>query len=186
LQGNLWGWILLILFAAIGLWFYIRQFNHEDHFFERPQRWSLLTSFTVVVGAILLITAARIMIAYLTMKQRLPENYLEKFYLQHEATRLFWLLILSQGLITPVMQTYLTVGFFFNYWFRDSDLVNAVMGIIVSGILFMLLHWQLSVPLLIINALLGMLLAWTYLYTQNLAITIFLAIINGLLQVVLF
>jgi membrane protease YdiL (CAAX protease family) len=84
------------------------------------------------------------------------------------------------------MQTYLTVGFFFNYWFRDSDLVNAVMGIIVSGILFMLLHWQLSVPLLIINALLGMLLAWTYLYTQNLAITIFLAIINGLLQVVLF
>lgn len=185
LQGRVWGWILLLITAAVGVWFYIRQFNHEEQFFVRPQQWSLLTSFTVAVGAVILITAARILIAYLTMKQRLPESYLHKFYLQHESARLFWLLMAADGVIMPVMQTYLTIGFFFNYWFRDSNLVNAVMGIIVSGLLFMLLHWQLSVPLLIMNACLGMLLAWAYLYTQNLAVPMFLAIINGLLQVVL-
>ncbi|MCI1290395.1 MAG: CPBP family intramembrane metalloprotease [Lactobacillus sp.] len=185
LQANIWGWLLLVIVAAVGIWFHIRQFNHEEQFFVKQQRWPLLTSFTVVAGAVVLITALRILIAYLTMKQRLPESYLHKFYLQHEAARLFWLLIAADGVIMPVMQTYLTIGFFFNYWFRDSNLVNAVLGIIASGLLFMLLHWQLSVPLLIMNACLGMLLAWTYLYTQNIAVPMFLAIINGLLQVVL-
>lgn len=185
LQGQIWGWILYLLVAAIGVWFYIRQFNHEKRFFVKQRQWPLLTSFTVVIGALVLITGGRILIAYLTMKQRLPANYLHQFYLQHETTHLFWLLIVADGVIMPVMQTYLTIGFFFNYWFRDSDLVNAILGIITSGLLFMLLHWQLSVPLLIINACLGMLLAWTYLYTQNLALPILLAIVNGLLQVVL-
>lgn len=185
LQGNLWGWLLFILAAAGGLWFYLRQYNHEEQFFEHRQHWSLLAVFSLAVGVIVLLTLVRIGIAYLTLHHHLPVSQVQAFYSQHEKASLFWFLVVAQGLVLPAMQTYLTIGFFFNYWFRGRDLVNAVAGIIASGLLFMLLHWQASVPLLIINALLGMLLAWTYLYTQNLLVPLVFSMVNGLLLVVL-
>src|SRR5699024_10642906 len=61
----------------------------------------------------------------------------------------------------------------------------AIMGIIVSGLIYSLLNFQNSVVLFIIDAIYGMVFAWSYMYTQTLLMPIYLAVVSGVLTVIM-
>lgn len=182
---HLWDLILFILIATMVLVFYIYRFNREQRFFARQFYIPWLGDFGLVVGLTLGITASRIIIMYLQTYQHLKWYSFQQNYLRYPSPKLFCFLLLAQGIVLPILQEFLASGFLFNYAFRQETKTAAVWGIFTSGLIFSLLNWQASLPLLLINLLAGMLFAWSYLYTQTLAMPLYLAVINGLLLVIM-
>ena len=94
-------------------------------------------------------------------------------------------MIIAEGIILPILQEFLATGFLFNYAFRRDSRLVAVSGILVSGIIFSILNFQLSFLLFVINVVFGAIFAWVYLYTQSIWMPMYLAVLNGLLMIVL-
>lgn len=182
---HLWDLILFILIATMVLVFYAYRFNREQRYFARQLYIPWLGDFGLVVGLTLGVTAMRIIIMYLQTYRHLSWYYFQQSFLHYPSKQLFWFLLLAQGIILPILQEFLATGFLFNYAFRRNNSTVALWGIFTSGLIFTLLNWQASVPLLLINFLYGMLFAWSYLYTQTLIMPLYLAVINGLLLVIM-
>ena len=94
-------------------------------------------------------------------------------------------MIVTQGIILPILQEFLSTGFLFNYAFRKNTLATGIVGIICSGLIFAVLNFQFTPTLFVINALYGALFAWAYLYSQTLWMPMYLAVIAGLLTVIM-
>lgn len=182
---HIWDLILFVLITAMVLLFYIYRFNREQRFFQRLFYVPWLSDFGLVVGLTLGVTATRILVMYLQVFRHLHWYNFQLTYIAHPSSRLFWFLILAQGIVLPILQEFLASGFLFNYLFRKNTVGVAVAGIFTSGLIFTLLNFQTSIPLMIVNLLYGMLFAWSYLYTQSLWMPLYLAVVNGILMVIM-
>ncbi|WP_270769897.1 CPBP family intramembrane glutamic endopeptidase [Lactobacillus crispatus] len=182
---HIWDLILFGLVAAMILLFYVYRFNREQRFFARDFKLPWLGSLSTVVLLTLVITVTRISISYLQSYGRISHYDFQLIYAKSESVNMFWFLIVVQGIVLPILQEFLATGFLFNYAFRRNTKQVAIMGIIVSGLIYSLLNFQNSVVLFIIDAIYGMVFAWSYMYTQTLLMPIYLAVVSGVLTVIM-
>lgn len=182
---HIWDLILFGLIAVMILLFYIYRFNREQRFFARDFKLPWLGNFSAVVLLTLIITATRITISYLQAYGKINYYDFQVIYLRHESVDMFWLLIVAEGIVLPILQEFLATGFLFNYAFRNNSKRAAITGIIVSGLLFSLLNYQSSIETFIIEVIYGMLFAWSYLYSQTLFLPMYLAIVSSILTVIM-
>lgn len=182
---HIWDLILFGLVAAMILLFYVYRFNREQHFFARDFKLPWLGSLSTVVLLTLVITVTQISISYLQSYGRISHYDFQLIYAKSESVNMFWFLIVVQGIVLPILQEFLATGFLFNYAFRRNTKQVAIMGIIVSGLIYSLLSFQNSVVLFIIDAIYGMVFAWSYMYTQTLLMPIYLAVVSGVLTVIM-
>lgn len=84
-----------------------------------------------------------------------------------------------------IFTSFLAEGFMFNYLFRDNVGSVAIFGIVFSGLAFSFLNFQLNAPIFLLDMIFGVVFAWAYLYSQNIVMPLYLAILNGLLMVIL-
>ena len=182
---HIWDLILFGLVAAMILLFYVYSFNREQRFFARDLKLPWLGSLSTVVLLTLVITVTQISISYLQSYGRISHYDFQLIYAKSESVNMFWFLIVVQGIVLPILQEFLATGFLFNYAFRRNTKQVAIMGIIVSGLIYSLLNFQNSVVLFIIDAIYGMVFAWSYMYTQTLLMPIYLAVVSGVLTVIM-
>lgn len=182
---HIWDLILFGLVAAMILLFYVYRFNREQRFFARDFKLPWLGSLSTVVLLTLVITVTQISISYLQSYGRISHYDFQLIYAKSESVNMFWFLIVVQGIVLPILQEFLATGFLFNYAFRRNTKQVAIMGIIVSGLIYSLLNFQNSVVLFIIDAIYGMAFAWSYMYTQTLLMPIYLAVVSGVLTVIM-
>lgn len=182
---HIWDLILFGLVAAMILLFYVYRFNREQRFFVRDFKLLWLGSLSTVVLLTLVITVTQISISYLQSYGRISHYDFQLIYAKSESVNMFWFLIVVQGIVLPILQEFLATGFLFNYAFRRNTKQVAIMGIIVSGLIYSLLNFQNSVVLFIIDAIYGMVFAWSYMYTQTLLMPIYLAVVSGVLTVIM-
>ncbi|EKB80751.1 CPBP family intramembrane glutamic endopeptidase [Lactobacillus crispatus] len=182
---HIWDLILFGLVAAMILLFYVYRFNREQRFFARDFKLPWLGSLSTVVLLTLVITVTQISISYLQSYGRISHYDFQLIYAKSESVNMFWFLIVVQGIVLPILQEFLATGFLFNYAFRRNTKQVAIMGIIVSGLIYSLLSFQNSVVLFIIDAIYGMVFAWSYMYTQTLLMPIYLAVVSGVLTVIM-
>ena len=182
---HVWDLILFGVVAAMILLFYVYRYNRENRFFARDFKLPWLGNFSAVVLLTLVITATRISISYLQAYGKIPFYDFQTIYLKNQSTRMFWFLIVVQGIILPILQEFLATGFLFNYAFRRDSVQVAVIGIIVSGLIFSVLNYQSSLINFFIEALYGMLFAWSYLYSQTIFMPIYLAMLSSALTVIM-
>lgn len=182
---HIWDLILFGLVAAMILLFYVYRFNREQRFFARDFKLPWLGSLSTVVLLTLVITVTQISISYLQSYGRISHYDFQLIYAKSESVNMFWFLIVVQGIVLPILQEFLATGFLFNYAFRRNTKQVAIMGIIVSGLIYSLLSFQNSVVLFIIDAIYGMVFAWSYMYTQTLLMPIYLAGVSGVLTVIM-
>ncbi len=182
---RIWDLILFGLITVMVGLFYIYRFNREQRFFKRRHSLPFLGDIGLTIGLTLLVTALRIMVMYLQAYNKISWYDFQIIYLKHESIPMFWFLIVANGLVLPILQEYLATGFLFNYLFRQNTKLAAIAGIITSGIVFSILNFQLSWPLLAIDVMFGAIFAWSYLYTQALWMPMYLSILSGLLIVVM-
>ena len=182
---HIWDLILFGLVAAMILLFYVYRFNREQRFFARDFKLPWLGSLSTVVLLTLVITVTQISISYLQSYGRISHYDFQLIYAKSESVNMFWCLIVVQGIVLPILQEFLATGFLFNYAFRRNTKQVAIMGIIVSGLIYSLLNFQNSVVLFIIDAIYGMVFAWSYMYTQTLLMPIYLAVVSGVLTVIM-
>lgn len=182
---HIWDLILFGLVAAMILLFYVYRFNREQRFFARDFKLPWLDSLSTVVLLTLVITVTQISISYLQSYGRISHYDFQLIYAKSESVNMFWFLIVVQGIVLPILQEFLATGFLFNYAFRRNTKQVAIMGIIVSGLIYSLLNFQNSVVLFIIDAIYGMVFAWSYMYTQTLLMPIYLAVVSGVLTVIM-
>lgn len=182
---HIWDLILFGLVAAMILLFYVYRFNREQRFFARDFKLPWLGSLSTVVLLTLVITVTRISISYLQSYGRISHYDFQLIYAKSESVNMFWFLIVVQGIVLPILQEFLATGFLFNYAFRRNTKQVAIIGIIVSGLIYSLLNFQNSVVLFIIDAIYGMVFAWSYMYTQTLLMPIYLAVVSGVLTVIM-
>lgn len=182
---HIWDLILFGLVAAMILLFYVYRFNREQRFFARDFKFPWLGSLSTVVLLTLVITVTQISISYLQSYGRISHYDFQLIYAKSESVNMFWFLIVVQGIVLPILQEFLATGFLFNYAFRRNTKQVAIMGIIVSGLIYSLLNFQNSVVLFIIDAIYGMVFAWSYMYTQTLLMPIYLAVVSGVLTVIM-
>lgn len=176
--AHIWDLILFGLVAAMILLFYVYRFNREQRFFARDFKLPWLGSLSTVVLLTLVITVTQISISYLQSYGRISHYDFQLIYAKSESVNMFWFLIVVQGIVLPILQEFLATGFLFNYAFRRNTKQVAIMGIIVSGLIYSLLSFQNSVVLFIIDAIYGMVFAWSYMYTQTLLMPIYLAVVS--------
>lgn len=182
---HIWDLILFGLVAAMILLFYVYRFNREQRFFARDFKLPWLGSLSTVVLLTLVITVTQISISYLQSYGRISHYDFQLIYAKSESVNMFWFLIVVQGIVLPILQEFLATGFLFNYAFRRNTKQVAIMGIIVSGLIYSLLNFKNSVVLFIIDAIYGMVFAWSYMYTQTLLMPIYLAVVSGVLTVIM-
>lgn len=182
---HIWDLILFGLVAAMILLFYVYRFNREQRFFARDFKLPWLGSLSTVVLLTLVITVTQISISYLQSYGRISHYDFQLIYAKSESVNMFWFLIVVQGIVLPILQEFLATGFLFNYAFRRNTKQVAIIGIIVSGLIYSLLNFQNSVVLFIIDAIYGMMFAWSYMYTQTLLMPIYLAVVSGVLTVIM-
>lgn len=177
--------IPILIFVLLGLFFYTRRYNKEQRYFEKKTEITLASDYKLIVGATILLIAFRLLIAYFQFKKYVPFTRNQLFYLQHENNDLFWLLIIYQGLFLSVMQQFLGIGFFFNYFFRKQTFFHAMVGILMSALFFAFLNLQFSLLWFIINFAFGYFFALFYLYSQSFLWTIYFAILNSIFWIIL-
>ena len=182
---HIWDLILFGLVAAMILLFYVYRFNREQRFFARDFKLPWLGSLSTVVLLTVVITVTQLSISYLQSYGRISHYDFQLIYAKSESVNMFWFLIVVQGIVLPILQEFLATGFLFNYAFRRNTKQVAIMGIIVSGLIYSLLSFQNSVVLFIIDAIYGMVFAWSYMYTQTLLMPIYLAVVSGVLTVIM-
>lgn len=182
---HLWDIILFILIAAMVLLFYAFRFNREQRYFRREFYIPWLGDFGLLVSLTLGLTASRILLMYLQTYHHLPWYGFQLILMRQPSHMLFWFMLLMNGLVLPILQEFLATGFLFNYAFRQDSMTSGVLGLIVSGLLYAVLNFQMTPLLLLINFLYGLLFAWAYLYTQNFWVPLYLAVVNGILLVIM-
>ena len=88
-----------------------------------------------------------------------------------------WWTFIDGTLVAPVMEELIFRGIFFELFFRQDKTIIKVIGVVVNGALFGLLHdTGINFP---IYAVMGMLLAITYMHTKDVRYSIALHVFNN-------
>lgn len=182
---KIWDFILFVLVSAMVMLFFIYRFNREQRFFRRSHQLNLVGDLGFTIGLTILVTGLRIIVMYFQLTKHIDLYGFQITYDKFESVDMFYFMVVSEGILLPILQEFLATGFLFNYAFRRDDRSIAILGIVASGLLFSLLSFQFSIPLLLINWLFGMIFAWSYLYTQSIWMPMYLAVLNGLLMVIM-
>lgn len=182
---KLWNVILFVLISAMAGLFFVYRFNREQRFFKKRNSLSLFGDLGYTIGMTILVTALRILLMYYQEYGKIAKYSLQTAYVKHESTPLFWMMIVCFGIVLPILQQFVATGFLFNYAFRQDSRAVALVGIIASGVIFSVLNFQMSLPLLLIDLVFGAIFAWAYLYTQSIWMPLYLATLNGLLMIVM-
>lgn len=182
---HIWDLILYVLITAMVTLFYVYRFNREQRFFQRRYSLPWLGDLGFTIGMTILITVLRIFVMYFQEYGKISKYGFQIIYLKHESVAMFWFLMLAYGILLPILQEFLSTGFLFNYQFRKDNMSVAILGIVVSGLIFSILNFQLSLPLFLIDTIFGAIFAWSYLYTQSIWMPMYLAVLNGLLLVMM-
>lgn len=182
-------YVLVVLFFVVGLFFLylmIRRYSHEQNSFaDNPGKFmdSLVTNAGFVALMLILVCAMRIAVSYLQVTGKLPQ--FKNDDVASSDQKVFLFNIVANVLIITVQQQLVQTGFFFNYFFRKNTAANAVLGIIVSG----LIAGALSLPGSFTQFLMMMALGWcyalTYLYTKDERLPIFIAMISAIVGTIL-
>lgn len=184
---HLWGMILFGVVALMILIFYVYRFNREERFFEKNEyKYSWLSNYRLIIILTLVIVAMRILISYLQSRGKIPAIHGLITYTVNTKTSIFWFMLVAQGVVINILQQYLANGFLFNYYFRLSDKMIGIAGMITSAMIFTVLNFHASLPILLIEFIFGMIFSWSYLYTQSLLMPVYLAVLNGVLAVILY
>lgn len=180
-----WNVVLFVLVALMVLLFLIYRFNREQRFFKPKLVLPWLNNYGLTITLTIVIIFSRICISYLQSFHYLSSYSFQTMFNKHESVALFWFLMLSEGVVFPLVKQFLSTGFLFNYAFRSDSPVVGAIGIVISGIIFALLSLQYAPLLFIINLLYGALFAWSYLYTQTIWLPLYLALLNGVLMIII-
>lgn len=184
---HLWGMILFGIVALMILIFYVYRFNREERFFEKNEyKYSWLSNYRLIIILTLVIVAMGILISYLQSRGKIPAIHGLITYTVNTKAPIFWFMIVAQGVVINVLQQYLANGFLFNYYFRLSDRMVGLAGMVTSALIFTALNFHASLAVLIIEFIFGMIFSWSYLYTQTMLMPIYLAVLNGVLAVILY
>jgi membrane protease YdiL (CAAX protease family) len=183
-HGNVWGMVFYLLLALFVFYFLLRRFNREQVYFDRSHDLHMLDHFWLAFALTVLLTLLRLALAYMKINGHLHQTWLQVSYNGHENVVFFWLLLVIHGCLLAGIQQYIATGFFFNYFFRDQQ--GGILALVFSGLIFSLLNFSTSISVLALNFLLGMLFAWSYLYTHSIVYPLYLAMLNGVLQIILF
>ncbi|EEU20565.2 hypothetical protein HMPREF0525_01145 [Lactobacillus jensenii 27-2-CHN] len=182
---HIWDLILFAIVTIMTLLLFVYRFKREQRYFERVNKVNLLDNIKVTLFLSFFVFFLRGLISYLQVIHYLNSYTFQLTYAKHESVSMFWFLILSQGLVLPFLQVFLAEGFMFNYLFRDNVGSVAIFGIVFSGLAFSFLNFQLNAPIFLLDMIFGVVFAWAYLYSQNIVMPLYLAILNGLLMVIL-
>ncbi len=182
---HIWDLILFAVVTVMTFLLYVYRFKREQRYFEKVNKVSLLDNIKVTLWLSFLIFFLRGLVSYLQVNQYINSYTFQLTYAKHESVSMFWFLIFAQGLVLPFLQVFLAEGFLFNYLFRDNVGSVAILGIVFSGLIFSLVNFQLNVPVFLFDMVFGLIFAWAYLYSQNIVMPLYLAILNGLLMVML-
>ena len=140
------GYFFFLLCALFTLYFYIRQFNREQRFFEKKPTMPLLADYGFIVGVSILVILGRVFVSYLQAKGSVPLMSFQIIYQKAECNLLFWFLIFSTGLLLPAMQVYLDnkeeykdcilfyrLGDFYEMFFDDAITVSRELELTLTG-----------------------------------------------------
>lgn len=180
--------VLFLIVSALFLLMMVGRYRHEQLSFEgsAPNLFEGLGLFFGFVTFIALIIGIFLfLISYLKAQGRLPSLKVSSDYLDR-GLLVFWFDLLASAFIVAVEQQFVVTGFFFNYFFRENTLTSALLGIIISGILYGLLNMEVFHFInFFIYCAIGCLLAVVYLATQNFQISLLLGIFVAILRVIL-
>ncbi|NVY96361.1 hypothetical protein HU830_04130 [Lactobacillus sp. DCY120] len=183
-----WKTACFLIFAALISWFMFSRYQREQGHFEQLDRgWSLGVTqfFGVVFGTIFVLGLFMIMISYLKAQGHFTGLVNRTDYSEVVNSKLFFDL-LATGIIIGMQQQFVSIGFFFNYFFLNNSLGQALGGIFFSGLIFGLLNIEnFHLISFFSYCTIGWLLATVYLATQNFHLSLTLGIFVSLLKVIL-
>lgn len=164
------------------------RYHHEQKFFitfEDTWRNGVNSFFNIILLAILVLGCFMVLVSYLKTKSFFPSLTNPTDYLAYGQAA-FWFDLLTSSLIIAIEQQYVCVGFFFNYFFLKNNLMSALGGIFLSGLVFGLLNMEnLHFINLFVYCAIGWLLATVYLATQNFSLNLMLGVFVALMKVIL-
>ncbi|MEJ6348038.1 hypothetical protein R4Y45_02200 [Holzapfeliella sp. He02] len=176
---------LIVVFGLVG-YFYFRQFVLEERrFFKREyDSWSAHLKLIVIATAI--IALIRLYISFQQYGGHLALTAPQSFYLANATTTLFWSSIVIKGFLMSILQGFLINGFFFNYFFKRNTLIDTVLGLVLSGLIFSVLNFSQSFALFALQWLIGIVIAFVYLRTYRMSISVYLLAVNAIMTIILF
>ena len=180
--------VFFLIIAILTLLFMLQRYQHEQHYFKTVNT-SLSQGLTEFFGLVVFILVAigcfMIIISYLKARGYFPHLVNRTDYLDRGSLA-FWFDLLASSLLISLEQQFVTIGFFFNYFFRRNSLIGALVAILISGLIFGALNmesWHL-INFFIYTAI-GLMLATIYLATQNLQICMFMSVFVAIMKVIL-
>ncbi|MDO4912696.1 MAG: CPBP family intramembrane metalloprotease [Lactobacillus sp.] len=182
---KMWSLVLLAIIYAVVFSFIVKRFKKEEHFFENTESGQFTDYYKLIIIMSIIIGVVRIACNYLQLYGMAKIIKLQTYYAGHETDALFWFLIITLGILLPILQQYLATGFLFNYLFRGNNKTVAYTGSIFSGLLFSVLNFQFSFGLFIANWIIGIICALAFLKTQKMAVAMYLAAVSGILFVIM-
>lgn len=180
---------LAAVFFIVGLFLtflMVRRYLRERRSFtDNPEKFmdSLSANFGFVALMIILVCAMRIAVSYLQVTGKLPQFVNDDVASSDQ--KVFFFNLVANVLIIAVQQQMVQTGFFFNYFFRSSTSANAILGIIVSGLIAGTITLPGSVIQFFMNTALGWCMALTYLYTKDEKMALLVAIISAVVGTIL-
>ncbi|KRN04340.1 type II CAAX prenyl endopeptidase Rce1 family protein [Holzapfeliella floricola] len=180
-------WLIgLVLVFGLSCYFYLRQFVLEERrFFKREyDPWSVHLKLLVLAMAI--IALIRLYISFQQYSGHLALTTPQSFYLANAKPALFWSSIIIKGILMSILQAFIINGFFFNYFFKRNTLVDTILGLVISGLIFSVLNFSQSFALFMFQWLIGIIISFVYLRTYRMSISVYLLAVNAIMTIILF
>ncbi|MGX4763852.1 CPBP family glutamic-type intramembrane protease [Holzapfeliella sp. JNUCC 72] len=184
--NHLFWTIGLIVIFGLSCYFYLRQFVLEERrFFKREyDSWSVHIKLIVIATAI--IALIRLYVSFQQYSGHLALTSPQSFYLANATTTLFWSSIVFKGILMSILQGFIVNGFFFNYFFKRNTLIDTLLGLVMSGLIFSILNFSQSFVLFTLHWLIGMVISFVYLRTYRVSISVYLLAVNAIMTIILF
>lgn len=181
--------ILAIIFFAVGIVFTFlmtrRYIRERRSFSDNPRGFmsSLVSNIGLVTLMIILVCALRLMISYLQVTGKLPS--FKNDDVASSDQKVFMFNIIANIFIIAVQQQLVQTGFFFNYFFRKSSSGNAIVGIVLSGVVGGLISLPGSLLQFFMMMALGWCYALIYLYTQDEKMAMLVGFVSAIVGTIL-
>ncbi|APX71252.1 CAAX protease family protein [Companilactobacillus allii] len=181
--------ILMIIFFAVGIVFTFlmtrRYLRERRSFSDNPTGFmsSLISNIGLVTLMIILVCALRLMVSYLQVTGKLPS--FQNDDVASSDQKVFIFNMIANIFIIAIQQQLVQTGFFFNYFFRKSTAGNAVIGIVLSGVIGGLISLPGSLLQFFMMMALGWCYALTYLYTQDEKMAMLVGLISAIVGTIL-
>ncbi|MDO1605008.1 CPBP family intramembrane metalloprotease [Lactobacillus sp. YT155] len=158
---------LSMIIAPVGMGLYYKKINHN---YQTPLNLNALLM--IIAGTVLIIVINLATLPFMKATGNANVDALTEMM-----QGLPYLMLLYSVIVAPVMEELFFRGLFMNLFFKDSP----YWGLVVSSIIFGLLHTAADPIYLISKILLGFILGFVYLKTRNIRANILVHILNNVL-----